>query len=366
MDKNYDYKRILTDIEKDDIPSLVLLFGKEQFHVEWAASALIDKYVNPLTRELDLTIFNEKPSMEELINACETLTMFSKRRLVVVSKSGFFKGKKKEGAKDESEETSEDDNESVGNENPFSSGSEMDILYSYLPTIPPSTLLIFKEEDVNKLLKPYKAVKKLGKDYDFVSLDKEEIKRFIRNRIKKQGHEIRNEIVDLIHDLSGYQHKNSEYTLFNLENDLKKIMAHCQGLEITALDVTSTLEGDLDTFVFSLVEAMGSGKKGEALNLFYNIISGGGNFFGVLGLLIVQYELMLDVKELLDKGRTLPTIEDLLKVNSYRLKKALPTIQKYSTGELRNLLKMLFAMERNIKSGLIEQNLALEIFIGEL
>jgi DNA polymerase-3 subunit delta len=366
MDKDYDYKRILKDIEKDDIPSIVLLFGKEQFHVEWAASALIDKYVNPLTRELDLTIFNEKPTLEDLINACETLTMFSKRRLVVVSKSGFFKGKKKEGSKDLSEETSEDDNESDDDENFRNSGGDLDLLCKYLGDIPPSTLLIFKEEEVNKVLRPYKAVKKLGKDYDFVSLDREEIKRFIRNRIKKQGHEIRDEIVDLIHDLSGYDHKNSDYTLYNLENDLKKIMAHCQGLEITALDVTSTLEGDLDTFVFSLVEAMGSGKKGEALNLFYNIISGGGKFFGILGLLIGQYELMLDVKELLDKGRTLPTIEGLLKVNSYRLKKALPTIQKYSSGDLRGLLQKLFAMERNIKSGLIEQNLALEIFIGEL
>lgn len=362
MDKNYDYNRIIKDIKDEDIPSLVLLFGAEQFHVEWAAGALIEKYVNPVTSELDVTVFNEKPSMEELISACETLTMFSKRRVVVVSNSGFFKGKKNDGDKG----TLEDSGESKENESSDKDSSDLGILCNYLSNVPPSTLLIFKEAEVNKRLKPYKAVKNYGRDYDFVTLDKQEIRRFIRNRMKKKGKAIRDEIVNLIYDLSGYGHANSEYNLYNLENDLIKISAHSQGEEITALDVTSTLEGDLDTFVFSLIEAMGSGRKGEALNLFSNIVSGGGKFFGILGLLIGQYELMLDVRELLDKGRSLPAIESTLKVNGYRLKKALPTIQKYSAQDLKRLMQNLFAMEQNIKGGLIEQNMAMEIFIGEL
>lgn len=360
MGKDYDYKRILEDIKNEEIPSVVLLFGPEQFHVEWATDKLIEKYINPVTRELDVTVFNEKPSVEEIINACETLTMFSERRLVVVSKSGYFKGKEIE-TKEATSEDSPDFNEKSNK-----TGSETDLLCEYLAHIPPSTILVFKEEDVNKKLKPYKAIKRLGKDYDFDTLKREDIKVFIRNRVKKNSKEIRGEIVNLIYDLSGYGHKNSEYTLYNLENDLMKIIAHSENVEITSLDVTSTLEGDLDTFVFSLVEAMGSGKKGEALNLYSNIISGGGKFFVILGLLISQYELMFDVKELLDKGKTLPSIETVLKVNGYRLKKAMPTIQKYSAGELGLLLKKLFAMERNIKSGLIEENLAMEIFIGEL
>ncbi len=362
MGKNYDYKRIIEDIKNNDIPSAVLLFGAEQFHVEWATAMLIEKFVNPITKELDISTFNEKPSVEELINACETLTMFSKRRIVVVSNSGFFKGKQK----DDSNESSEGNNQINEVEKTSKSGNEAELLCKYLTNVPPSTLLIFKEEEVDKKLKTYKAIKKYGRDYDFETLDAEEIKRFIRNRIKKVGKEIRAEIVDLIYDLSGYMHTNSDYNLYNLENDLIKITSHSEGVEITALDVTSTLEGDMDTFVFSLVEAMGSGRKGEALNLFSNIIDGGAKFFGILGLLIAQYELMLDVKELLEKERTLPTIEKLLKVNGYRLRKALPTIQKYSSRDLRELLLKLFAMERNIKSGLIEQNLALEMFIGEL
>lgn len=76
-ENEYDYNRITEDIKKDEIPSVILLFGAEQFHVEWATAAIIEKYVNPITKDLDLTIFNEKPSLDELINACETLTMFS-------------------------------------------------------------------------------------------------------------------------------------------------------------------------------------------------------------------------------------------------------------------------------------------------
>ena len=99
MGTEYAYREIIKDLKENNIGSVVLLYGKEQFQVDWAQSLLIDKYINPAVRELDVTTFQDNPSANEIINACETLTMFSERRVVIIPDCGFFNEKKSDGGK---------------------------------------------------------------------------------------------------------------------------------------------------------------------------------------------------------------------------------------------------------------------------
>ncbi len=345
MGTEHAYREIIKDIKDDRIGSVVLLYGKEQFQVDWAQSLLIEKYINPAVKELDITTFQEKPSASEIINACETLTMFSERRVVIVPDCGFFSEKRSGTDKQE---------------------DEIAALTDYIPTLPDTTLLIFRAEKASKRLKIYKAVEKNGKAYDFEQLQAADLKNFITKRFSKAGKRASDRVIQEIVDLSGYYNKESEYTLFNLENDLAKIIAHSENPDISSMDVIPTLSGDIDTFVFSLVEALGTGDKGEALSLFNNITTSGENIYKIIGLLASQYEMILDIRELMDRKTDPHKIAGILGVNEYRARKAAYTAGRYSAPALKKILTRLYAVDRHIKTGLLDPVLAMELFIGEL
>jgi len=83
-------------------------------------------------------------------------------------------------------------------------------------------------------------------------------------------------------------------------------------------------------------------------------------------LLASQYEMILDIRELMDRKTDPHKIAGILGVNEYRARKAAHTAGRYSTPALKKILTRLYAVDRHIKTGLLDPVLALELFIGEL
>ena len=104
-------------------------------------------------------------------------------------------------------------------------------------------------------------------------------------------------------DETGYFNRETEYTIFNLENDIKKIIAYNETGNITVEDINQTLKGDLDKFAFDFLDAVTSGRKDKAFRILNNILGNGGEVFSVLGLLVNQFELMLETKEMAETSR---------------------------------------------------------------
>ena len=107
-------------------------------------------------------------------------------------------------------------------------------------------------------------------------------------------------------------------------------------------------------------------KKDVAFRMLSNILGSGGEAYSVLGLLVNQFELMLEVKEMSEDTRDTQVMADTLKMNLYRVKKALSFADKFEKKKLQSILGQLYEIDRNIKTGMIEQNLALELLIGRI
>lgn len=344
MDKDHAFRRFNRELKEDRLSRLLLLYGEEQLQVDWAVKEIMDKYVNNASQSLDVNTFDGLPDLEELIEALETLTMISEKRVVIVNDSKIFKS-------------------SVDEE-------YLEKLLSYIATIPETAVLIFREREVDQRLKAYKKVVALGSAYDFKRFsekdDLELLKGFIRNRFKRHGKNIDEGMVNLIIEVSGYFNQNSLYNLYNLEMDIEKILFHAGSNDPEPYDVRATLKGDLEAYIFSFIEALGRKDKKQALLLYSNMVERGDSFYMILSLLISQYELLLDMKQYIEKGASLPDLERILGANPYRLKKAMAVASRYSEKELIVFLERLFDMDRNNKSGLIDPVLSVELFIGEM
>ena len=70
---------------------------------------------------------------------------------------------------------------------------------------------------------------------------------------------------------SGYFNQDIDYALFNLENDLKKMVALSAGNEITMDDFTDSISDNLEHNTFKMIDAISQSRKQEAFRLLHGL-----------------------------------------------------------------------------------------------
>lgn len=338
------------DIKGGKIPSLVLLCGKEEYLIKWYTDVLIKKYVSDACRPIDLvTLEGEFLTVEKIKESLETVSLMSERKVVYLPEFTPAAGKALKGLSD----------------------SDINELIEYLPQIPKESLLLItaseQEEVKNKKNKLRTAVEKYGKVYDFQALSDNQLKNFIEKRFVNAGKSYSPSVISMIMSESGYGNKAIDYSLYNLENDLTKIVAHAGGSgEITAADVRGVLSSNPENNVFAMLDAIGRNRKDEALKLLDNLLNAGTPVFNLLRLITGQLELILCVKEMKDERLSAAQMQKILGVHQFRIKKAMAVTGQYSMKDLRNTLCAAYEVDENIKTGLMDGRLALEYFISKI
>lgn len=337
------FRRFQKDRKEHAFPRIVLLYGKEAHLVRWALGELRKSLVIPATEMFDLTMIDASESMrestetvlQEAMAACETLPLMSEKHLVVVE---HF------------------DRTSPGAE-------ELREFAEYISQIPETTVLVLTGESFDKRKKWVKEAVKIGTDYDFTALDVPDLKVFIQKRLRADGRPFRPGVADELIRLSGYLDKESDYTLENLIHDIEKILAH-SGDQIREEDVRETVSGNVEHGVFSFSDALVAGKKGEALARLRTLMDYGENEMNLLGLLCSQFEALLRLNEMKRDGYSIPQMQAKTGMHPYRIRLLLPTAEKYSAGRLREILKRAYEADRDIKTGQLDKELALELLVA--
>ncbi|MFR2563466.1 MAG: DNA polymerase III subunit delta [Anaerovoracaceae bacterium] len=347
-EKEHAFITIEKDLKSGKIPEVVLLCGKEDYLIRWYTDALVDRYVSDACRALDLVVLEEEDlSFDRIQESLETVSLMSERKVVVLP--GFLPA--------------------AGRKIRNFPEADVKALTEYLPDVPEGSLLIMtaaEDEDTNPKNKIRTVAAKCGRVYDFQPLNDKLLRSFIEKRFRSAGKVHRTSVTDTIINASGYGNKAIEYNLYNLENDLKKIIAHSCGGEITDADVMSVLSVSPENNVFAMLDAIGRNRKDEAFRLLHNLLVSGTPEFGLVKMITSQIELILSVKELKEEGNSLAAIQKKLGVHQFRVKKAMALTGRYSSAHLKKILSSAYDIDENIKSGLFDSTLALEFFIANI
>lgn len=343
--QEHAYKRFGADLKNNDFEPVIFLYGVEQYLVEWAATSLVKKYVNSAALSFDFVKFDdENTSVDEIITACETFPMFSEKRVVWVKNHALLKSANPKGF----------------------SASDKSTLLDYVSGPSAETILIISTDSEEEKLDLFKELKKECRTYDFDRLDRVQLAAFAEKRFKTAGVAIKRDILRYLIDETGYFNRESEYRIFNLENDIKKIIAHSNGQEITEEDISAALNGDMDTFVFNFLDAAAGKKKDMAFTLMHNMMNTGTDVFAITAMLVSQFEILLEVKEFKEDSMTLAEIVKIMKIHEFRVKKAMQTADRFTKTKLKEILVQLYEIDRNIKTGVLDQNIALELLVGRI
>ena len=310
---------------------IYLLYGKELLLIEKKMEEIIqrEELSDYAINKYDL----ENDSLNVIIEDATTISMFGNKKGIILANSYIFTGTTKKSSIEQN----------------------TDLLLSYLEHPNPDTILIFfiLSEKLDERKKITKSIKKVGSVIE-IGTNKN------LNAIVKEmfeDYEISSNVAQLLIDRVGEN-------LQILKQECDKMKTY-KGKEkgITEQDILNLTAKNIDADIFRLIENIVLKNKQIALEAYQEMIKRNEEPIKILIMLANQFRIMYQAKELSKKGYTANDIASILEVHPYRLKLALEKSRNFSSTILLHYLEELANLDSNIKSGFIEKDLALELFI---
>lgn len=344
--KLMNYKKFASDVKTGQIKSPCLIYGKEEYLVKWAVESLRGMFIKKESGEFDLTVINGTDAdADYIINSCETLPVFSKKRVVLLDNFFLLEGSRHKITE-----------------------SDEKMLSEYFESVPDTCILIITcGEKVDKRKKIVKTVFEHGSVYEFSKLDASDLKKWIIKRFKSAGKDVEAAAVSRLVEESGYHDNNSEYGLYNLENDINKILFYAaEKNSIGVSDIESNVSGNIDRNIFAAIEFLSKGKKGEALKMIGDMLMYGENEYGIIAMIYRQFENILCVRQMKENMVSFENMKKQLGIPEFAVSKLLRMSEIYSEEKLKGILMKVFDADKSIKTGKLDPKLALEMLIANI
>ena len=332
-----------------------ILHGKEGFGLSEELASLRAKLADgdQAMAQLNTTFLEGKNlTLRELRHACDTIPFMSDRRLVIVHGllSWLVQGK------------------GVGTQKgqePASRRSFLDELTAYLPTLPPTTRLVFVEGRTlaasHPILKLAQKEHKKGLAHikQFKQPKEWELPNWIQQRARDEGGEIGWDASTLMARLVGND-------LRLLDQEVDKLLLYANGQQVTETDVRALVSRARESSVFDLVDHVGRREADKALRLLHHLLDEGEPPLRLMAMLARQVRILIQVSELQASRMSQAEIAKRLKLHPYVVKKGLAQAHNFSMRQLEKAHALLVEADLMIKTGETEGVLALDMLVVSL
>jgi len=352
--------RIKDQLKNKNLSKIYLFHGSEPFLIDYYVRELKKLILDGDDQSINLTNFEGKFEIDDLIDACDTFPVFAEKKLVLVKNSGLFYSKaKKNTAADEAENTDEEDRPE---QTEISGNRAQEALSSYIPVIPETTCLVFIESNVDKRLKVFKQLSKYGTILEFKLNKPEYLVHWVTQAINRQmGKRISNEAAE-------YLVAVSDPDMYTLRNEIYKLASYAADREeITLEDVKLLAVPTIKSVIFDLLDAVARKNTSRALAILDDIISLKEPEQKIFAMLSKQTGELLKLRLLMENRASQAEINRYFQgKHPYAMRIMTEQAGSMSAVYLKNLLSSLMEAEASYKKGLIEPKLALETLIEGL
>lgn len=351
---------------------IYLIHGDQEFLraeslAELKASLGAREFVELNTSELD----GARLSLPNLHDACDTVPFLAARRLVIVRGLVAALGRKSQRPRAQEQAATAGGS---GPEDTTASGSQPALLadlLAYLPQLPAATDLVFletslvrKQDALHKLLEQLAAS---GQAHILVcqyegpwwKLD-EWLRDWTTRRARQRKIKIEPAAVQILTDLIGDN-------LRLIDQELAKLQTYAgAGQTVQVADVRLLVSAVREASVFTMVEALAAGDGQQAVRLLHELLRAGEAPLSILGMIGWQYRLLLQINELAAQGMSQDEVASALKQKPYTIKKTWPSAQRYRLATLEQALELLLETDIAIKTGQMEDRVALDLLVAGL
>lgn len=328
--------------EKQYAPVYVL-YGEETFLMEEFIAFVRKEIVEPAYIDFNLSDYDcTEQALPDILQDAETFPFMAEHRLVVAHNAYFLTGAKPSGQ--------------------MKHEIDPQALAGYLENPPLFSSVIFTvaSDKLDERKKIVKTLQQKAVMLSFAPLKDQDLYAWIERRAKKYNAVIaRDDAAKLV------ARCGSELRL--LDRELEKLAlyvgkeAHIDEAAIERL-ASRTLEHD----VFALVEAVVSGRLAEAFRILYDHMKTGEEPIKLMALFARQIRLLLSVKMWAPRGYSQQQLASMLKVHPFAVRKAIEQARHFDERGLRKLLVLCAQEDFRMKSGQVDKQLAIELFITKV
>lgn len=235
---------------------------------------------------------------------------------------------------------------------------DLGILEKYLKDPNPNTILIFSiiKDKLDERKKIFKVSKEKGYIHEYNKI--ENVSGFVKEKFKPYN--IDKPVLDLFISRVG-----EDLTL--LTSEIEKIKLYKDSdLNITKEDIINLTSKNIDTDIFNLIDNIVTSNKKAAIESYHEMLKLGEEPIMILVMLANQFRMIYQVKKLYRMGHSEKTISGILKVHWYPVRKTISRMNNYDDKKLLDYLYKLSELDIQIKNGMIDKVLGLELFILQI
>lgn len=307
-----------------------LLYGEEDFLISEEIKKIIRK-----EKLDDISTINynlEVDNIKDIIDDCQTISLFEDKKLIVINNCNYFNRVKYD----------EEDYNKV---------------LDYLNNYNPSTIVIFVSHNssVDSTKKITKKIKEVG---EIIELNEGNSKKYLSRSFA--AYKITDECIDLLIERVG-----NDIAILSEEAEKLKLYKY-EEREITKEDVLDCATYNVDTDIFKFIDNIINKRKDEALTTYYELLRHNEEPIKIIGLLASKFRLMYQATTLNKKRLSNNEISSMLGVHAYPVKLAIKVGSKYPEKILLQFIHRLANLDRDIKTGKVNSELGLELFILKL
>ncbi len=311
-------------LEEGALGGVYLFCGPEEYFKDYYCNQLKQKTVG--NDVLNYTKYTVKTDPSDVISNCSGYPMFADMKMIVLCESGYFSGK-----------------------------GDYSELIAFISEMPDTTVLAFRETNVDKRSKLYKAVEKNGVVFPCQRQHADMIVKLLAKAARSKGRTITKEAAQLMILGLGedMQRLLSELDKLTLLTDPGEVIEEAHVREVCALSVSSK--------IWELTDAMSDNNKEKAYVCLKALLDAKEVPQVILFSVTKAFLNLYNTKMLQQEGYRYAEIASILSTRDFVVKKMCQQAKKYSARDLAAKIELCINMDEASKTGRINTVRALEI-----
>ena len=319
-------RRIDEDIKNGQFQNLYLIYGEE----EYLKLQYRNKLISALVNEGDNMNFSKYTdtgiNVNQVIDQAETMPFFAEHRVILIENSGFGKKMPEE-------------------------------LGEYLSTIPDFTIFIFVEPSADKRGKLYKAAKAAGRDIEINMPNEAVLTQWVGAMLKDSGKQMKKDAWIQFRDMT-------DSSMDNMKRELDKLVTYVgDRTQITIEDVNAICIPQIETKIFDMINSIALKDLPKTMDLYQDMLSAKEPPMRILYMIVRQFRQLAVIRELKEQGESSASIAKKIGMQDYIVRKNEALIRNLGSKEIKNLLVDAATFEQQVKTGLLDENLAVEMIM---